>query len=136
MLVQNALLLLLSGSAGLLAGDAALDAAIARNRMGTLVIRAAPGAKVTVEQIRHEFWFGATLPNAIFNGRASAADVAKFKDVFASHFNAAVIESGFKWHEMEPEPGKVNYSTVDAMLAWAGEVGLPVRGHCIYWGIP
>jgi GH35 family endo-1,4-beta-xylanase len=136
MVVRNYLLLLLGGSAGLLAGDAALDAAIARNRMGTLVIRAAPGAKVTVEQIRHEFWFGATLPNGIFNGRASAGDVAKFKEVFTTHFNAAVIESGFKWHEMEAEPGKVNYSTVDAMLAWAGEVGIPVRGHCIYWGIP
>jgi len=30
--------------------------------MGTLVIHTAPGANVTVEQVRHEFWFGATLP--------------------------------------------------------------------------
>jgi endo-1,4-beta-xylanase len=136
MAVRNGLLLLLCGTSGLFAADADLDAAIARNRMGTLVIRAAPGARVTVEQIRHEFWFGATLPNGIFNGRASADDAAKFKEVFTSHFNAAVLESGFKWHEMEAERGKVNYSTVDAMLAWADQVGIPVRGHCIYWGIP
>ena len=69
-------------TSGLFAADTDLDAAIARNRMGTLVIRAAPGARVTVEQIRHEFWFGATLPNGIFNGRASADDAAKFKEVF------------------------------------------------------
>ena len=55
---------LLVGAAAAQAADADLDAAIARNRMGTLVIRTAPGAKVAVEQVRHEFWFGATLPAA------------------------------------------------------------------------
>ena len=37
---------------------------------------------------------------------------------------------------MEPERGKVNYATVDNALAWAAAEGIPVRGHCIYWGIP
>ena len=45
-----------------------LDTAIEKLRMGTLVIEAAPGAKVSVEQIRHEFWFGATLPTGAFTG--------------------------------------------------------------------
>jgi len=115
---------------------AALDAAIAQRRMGTLTIEAAPGAKVTVEQVRQEFWFGATLPNSIFNGRATAEDIAKFKEVFTTHFNAGVIEAAFKWHEMEPERGKVNYATVDAIMAWAAQEGIPVRGHCIFWGVP
>ncbi len=104
--------------------------------MGTLVIRTAPGAKVSVEQIRHEFWFGATVPTGIFTGRASADDVAKWKQVFTSHFNAGVIEASFKWHDMERERGQVNYSTVDRMLAWADKEGIPLRGHCIFWGVP
>ena len=132
--------LLIAGAAAMPAADARTDAAnaaaIAQHRMGTLTIKTAPGANVSVEQIRQEFWFGATLPSGIFTGRATPRDIAKFKEVFTSHFNAAVIEAAFKWHEMEPEPGKVNYATVDSMLAWASQEGIPVRGHCIFWGIP
>ncbi len=128
--------LLILFAAGLSAADADLDAAIARDRMGTLVIRARPGARVSVEQLRHEFWFGATVPTGVFTGRTSADDIAKFKQVFTSHFNAGVIEASFKWHDMEPERGKVNYSIVDSMLGWADQEGIPLRGHCIFWGIP
>ena len=104
--------------------------------MGVLVIRATPGAKVSVEQVRHEFWFGATLPTGIFTGTAKPEDISKFKEVFVKYFNAGVIENSFKWHEMERQRGLVNYAPVDAMLAWADKEGIPLRGHCIYWGIP
>jgi endo-1,4-beta-xylanase len=120
---------------GLFAADA-LDAAIGKTRIGTLVVRAPPGTRISVEQVRHEFWFGATLPNGVFNGRMNADDTAKFKQVFLANFNAAVLENAFKWPDMEPERGKVNYSTVDNALAWADAEGIPVRGHCIFWGIP
>src|ERR1700688_1170537 len=129
--------LLILGAAAMPAADASPDvdiaAAIARYRTGTLVIQTAPGARVSVEQVRQEFWFGATLPTGIFTGRAAPQDIAKFKEVFPSHFNAAVIEAAFKWHEMEPERGKVNYAAVDSMLAWASQEDIPVRGHCIFW---
>jgi endo-1,4-beta-xylanase len=128
--------LLILVAAAMPAADADLDKDIAERRMGTLVLKTTPGAKITVEQIRQEFWFGATLPNGTFTVRATPQDIAKLKEVFTSHFNAAVIEAAFKWHEMEPERGKVNYSTVDSMLAWASQEGLPVRGHCIFWGVP
>ena len=118
------------------AAEADLDSSIARHRMGALVIRTAPGAKVSVEQIRHEFWFGATLPNGVFTGRTSPEDIAKYKEIFASHFNAGVIEAAFKWHDMERERGQVNFSIVDSMLAWADKQGIPLRGHCIFWGVP
>lgn len=118
------------------AAEADLDSSIARHRMGALVIRTAPGAKVSVEQIRHEFWFGATLPTGVFTGRTSPEDIAKYKEIFASHFNAGVIEAAFKWHDMERERGQVNFSIVDSMLAWADKQGIPLRGHCIFWGVP
>jgi endo-1,4-beta-xylanase len=118
------------------AADADFDASIAKNRMGTLTIRTTPGATVAVEQVRHKFWFGATLATGIFTGRARPEDVAKYKEVFTSHFNAGVIEAAFKWHDMERERGVVNYATVDAMLAWAEQNGIPLRGHCIFWGVP
>jgi len=118
------------------AAEADLDSSIARHRMGALIIRTTPGAKVSVEQIRHEFWFGATLPTGIFTGRTSPEDIAKYKEIFASHFNAGVIEAAFKWHDMERERGQVNFSIVDSMLAWADKQGIPLRGHCIFWGVP
>jgi GH35 family endo-1,4-beta-xylanase len=118
------------------AAEADLDSSIARHRMGALIIRTTPGAKVSVEQIRHEFRFGATLPTGIFTGRTSPEDIAKYKEIFASHFNAGVIEAAFKWHDMERERGQVNYSVVDTMLAWADKQGIPLRGHCIFWGVP
>jgi len=114
----------------------ALDDAIQKHRTGVLVVRTAPGAVVTVEQLRHEFWFGATIATGVFNGRTAPEDAAKWKEVFLSHFNAGVIEAAFKWHEMEKERGKVDYAVVDSMLEWASAHGIPVRGHCIFWGIP
>jgi GH35 family endo-1,4-beta-xylanase len=131
-----ALICIAAGTAVLSAAEPDLDASIARNRTGVLVIRARPGAKIMVEQLRHDFWFGATLPNGVFTGRTAPQDIARWKEVFLSHFNAGVIEAAFKWHEMEPENGKINYSVVDNMLAWADHEGIPLRGHCIYWGIP
>lgn len=133
---KAALIFILSGAAVMLASEADLDSAIARNRMGTLVIRTRPGAKVAVEQIRHDFWFGATLATGVFTGRMAPDDVARWKEIFTTHFNAGVIEASFKWHDMEAERGKVNYSLVDSMLAWADKEGIPLRGHCIFWGIP
>jgi GH35 family endo-1,4-beta-xylanase len=119
-----------------IASDADLDASIAKYRMGTLVIRTAPNAKVKVEQIRHEFWFGATLPTGIFSGRGNPDDSARFQEIFASHFNAGVPEVALKWDAMEPQKGAVNYTTLDNILAWARQKGIAMRGHCIFWGVP
>jgi GH35 family endo-1,4-beta-xylanase len=119
-----------------IASDADLDSSIAKYRMGTLVIRTAPNAKVKVEQIRHEFWFGATLPTGIFSGRGNPDDSARFQEIFASHFNAGVPEVALKWDAMEPQKGAVNYTTLDNILAWARQKGIAMRGHCIFWGVP
>ena len=124
------------GAAAAQAADADLDAAIARNRMGTLVIHTAPGAKVAVEQVRHEFWFGATLPGGVFSGRNTPEDIAKWKEIFVSHFNAGVPEADFKWDVMERQKGQVNYSVLYNMLAWAEKAGIMMRCHCIFWGVP
>jgi endo-1,4-beta-xylanase len=104
--------------------------------MGTLVIEAAPGAEVRVEQERHEFWFGAALASQMFDGRAPAESVARYQDVFLQNFNSAVTENALKWHVMEPEQGRVDYGVVDAILAWTERNGIPLRGHNIFWGIP
>jgi GH35 family endo-1,4-beta-xylanase len=113
-----------------------LDAAIDQHRRGVLVIRAAPDTPISVEQQRHEFWFGAALANQAFNGHMPAEDREKYLIVFLTNFNAAVTENALKWHDMEPRRGNVNYGTADAILAWTSQHQIPLRGHNIFWGIP
>ncbi len=108
--------------------------AIRQNRMGTIVITTAPGAAVHVEQVRHEFWFGAALANQAFDGTMPPAEAARYREVFLANFNSAVTENALKWREMEPVRGQVNYATVDAILDWTARNGIPLRGHNIYWG--
>jgi GH35 family endo-1,4-beta-xylanase len=104
--------------------------------MGTLTIQAPPGTDVRVEQVRHEFWFGAAISSGMFSARANPAQAAKYQQVFLENFNAAVTENALKWHAMEIKRGEVDYSIVDAILAWADEHKLPLRGHNIFWGVP
>jgi len=116
--------------------EANLDDSIRTHRMGTIVIETAPGADVRVEQMRHEFWFGAALASQMFSGRAAAETVARYQEVFLQNFNSAVTEVALKWHAMEPERGRVDYSIVDAILAWTDRNQIPLRGHNIFWGVP
>jgi len=104
--------------------------------MGELIIRAKPGAAVSIEQLRHEFWFGAALSSGAFSGRLSAEDQRRYEETFLSNFNAAVTENALKWHDMERRRGNVNYSVVDAVLAWTDKHDIPLRGHCVFWGVP
>ncbi|MHC4117285.1 MAG: endo-1,4-beta-xylanase [Planctomycetota bacterium] len=124
-----------AGATGELAPEA-LEASIRQHRMGDLVIRARPGAAVHVEQLRHEFWFGAALSSGVFGGRLNAEDQRRYKETFLANFNAAVTENAVKWPSMERRRGNVDYSVVDAMLAWTAEHDIPLRGHCVFWGIP
>ncbi len=118
------------------AQGADLDESIRQVRMGTLVVQAAPGAEIRVEQVRHEFWFGAAIANQMFGGRARGETAAKYQQVFLENFNAAVTENALKWHSMERRQGEVDSSAVDAILAWTAEHGIPLQGHNVFWGVP
>jgi GH35 family endo-1,4-beta-xylanase len=120
----------------LMAATNNLDESIRQNRMGTLVIEAAPGAEIRVEQLRHEFWFGAALANQMFRSGPESERAARYKKVFLENFNAAVTENALKWHSMEQRKGEVDYAVVDTMLAWTRQHEIPLRGHNVFWGIP
>lgn len=118
------------------ADDSDLDREIAEHRMGTLTVRAEPGAEVRVEQVRHEFWFGAAISSGVFGWERDSADAARYKEVFLENFNAAVTENALKWHSMEGKQGEIDYSIVDAILEWTDQNQIPLRGHNIFWGVP
>ena len=113
-----------------------IDESIAKYRKGEITVRAKPGAKVSVEQLSHEFWFGCAISNSLAGGRMSENDLKLYKEKFLQNFNSAVTENAVKWYSMEPRKGEVNYAIVDGILKWTEENHIPLRGHNLFWGIP
>src|SRR5659263_188174 len=110
-----------------------INDSIAKYRKGQLIIKAKSGSKVTVEQMRHEFWFGCAIPNS-FAGGMSEINLKQFKEKFLENFNAAVTENALKWATMEPLKGQENFTVIDSILSWTEKNNIPLRGHNLFWG--
>ncbi len=113
-----------------------LSNSISRYRKGEITVKARAGAKISVEQLSHEFWFGCAISNGLADGRMKEEDLKQYKEKFLENFNSAVTENAVKWYSMEQIKDKVNYATVDGILKWTGENDIPLRGHNLFWGIP
>ena len=112
------------------------DRSIAAVRKGELTVKAHTGEQITIEQIRHAFRFGSAISNSPFSGSSMPeSDIRQFKEKFLENFNSAVTENAVKWGNMERQKGNINYSVVDAILAWTTENEIPLRGHNVFWGI-
>ena len=126
---------ILSGSI-VFAQNADIEQSITKNRKGEITIKSKPGSAVSIEQVKHEFWFGCAIPNSLFDGSMSEENKTVFKQKFLENFNSAVTENAVKWPTMERKRGEVNYRVIDDMLKWTDENEIPLRGHNIFWGIP
>ncbi len=113
-----------------------IGTSIAQHRQGKLIIKANPGAQVVIEQVSHEFWFGAAISNGLANGSMLESDLRQYKKKFLENFNSAVTENAVKWLSMEPQKGQVNYRVVDGILEWSEDNDIPLRAHNLFWGIP
>jgi endo-1,4-beta-xylanase len=111
-----------------------INDSIAKYRKGELIVKAKRGSQVTVEQLRHEFWFGCAIPNSLAGGM-SKNNLDQFKEKFLENFNAAATENALKWMIMEPRKDEVNYTVVDSILRWTEKNNIPLRGHNLFWGI-
>ena len=111
-----------------------IDQSIAEIRKGQLCVKANKGELITIEQVRHQFWFGCAITERAFNDSMSERDSKQYEAKFLENFNAAVTGNALKWKHMERERGNVDYSNVEAILAWTTKNELPLRGHCIFWG--
>lgn len=98
-----------------------IDCDIDRNRKANAVcnLKNVPaGATVKVEQLDHDFLFGANIFNF---DQLGASDLnRKYKELFGTLFNSATIP--FYWKTFEPEPGKPRYkaSAEDSASYWNG----------------
>jgi endo-1,4-beta-xylanase len=118
------------------AQDTSLENSISRYRKGEFIIKAKPGAQVSVQQLKHDFWFGCAISNYMVSPSVSEAEKNKYKEKFLENFNSGVTENALKWGNMERKKGELDYSPIDKILEWTEANKIPCRGHNIFWGIP
>jgi endo-1,4-beta-xylanase len=114
------------------------DSRIERLRKGDLVVQlrgpgGAPlsGARVEYRLKRHSFLFGTAIAHAPFAD--SGEDGRHYRRFILDNLNALVCENEMKWYATEVERGREDYAPADALLAFAEQNGLQMRGHCLFW---
>jgi GH35 family endo-1,4-beta-xylanase len=138
--------------------QARIDRDIERNRKADAVLKlkgAAAGSEVTVEQLSHDFVFGANIFN--FNQLGSPERNRRYKELFGTLFNSATI--AFYWKTFEMEPGKPRFKEAprdteaywnrvekpkeaphwrrpasDPVVAFCEQKGIRRHGHPMVWG--
>jgi len=113
------------------------------------------GTEVRIEQISHDFIFGASIFN--FNQLGSSEMNRKYKELFGTLFNSATIP--FYWKTFETEPGRMRFReeywdtedfwnhlkepksqphwrrpATDPVVEFCESKGIRLHGHPIAWG--
>lgn len=89
------------------------------------------GAKVEYQLARHDFLFGTAISYKPFADQTAKGEV--YRRFILENFSALVCENEMKGYFTEPEQGKSNYAPADALLAFAEQHHLRMRGHCLFW---
>lgn len=135
-----------------------IDRNIDKNRKADALIKLTnikPGTKIKIQQLSHDFQFGANIFN--FDQLGSDDCNGKYKDLFGTLFNSATL--AFYWKNFEPVPGCPRYlsTALDDADYWNNRVepwkefhwrrpapekiiefcedkGIHIHGHPIIWG--
>jgi len=135
-----------------------IDADIEANRKADASVKigaVADGTDVLVEQITHDFKFGAHIFN--FDQLGDPTLDAKFKSQFGTLFNSATVS--FYWTQFEMQPGRPRFKAEywdsqkfwadaespktephwrrpapDPIIKYCKESGVRVHGHPLIWG--
>jgi GH35 family endo-1,4-beta-xylanase len=74
---------------------------------------------------------GVRVGVALLSDRLDEPGVA---DLVATQFAALTPENEMKWSAVEAERGTDDFTGADALVAFAEESGMEVRGHTLVWG--
>lgn len=117
------------------------DARIERLRKGDFSVtvsaadgRPIAGAKVDYRLKRHAFLFGMAIAYRPFSD--PGPDGQAYRQFILDHFSGLVCENEMKWYADEADRGVETYAEADALLAFAENHGLQMRGHNIFWAKP
>lgn len=115
----------------------------------------AKNSEVKIEQLSHEFKFGAHLFN--YNQLGKTEYNERYKELYGTLFNSGTI--AFYWRKFETEPGRVRFATeywdseefwnncpnpydqphwrrpsTDQLVEFCKEKGIRAHGHVLVWG--
>ena len=57
----------------------------------------------------------------------------KYCAFIRENYNYIVLESKLKWSKWEPNYEDFQPELPDKAIAWARDLGMGVRGHCLFW---
>lgn len=92
----------------------------------------APGARVRISQVRHDFVFG--FPMDFREFRDAPEDLAEYREMARANTSLMVAETSLKWRNSEPRRGELSFDLADDELAWAEDNGFDVKAHVLLWG--
>ena len=106
---------------------------LVKDRAGNAV----PGARLTIEQVSHEFKYGANL--FMLDEMETPEKNETYKSIFADTFNMATLP--FYWKDLEPTQGKPRFAAdsprvyrrpaPDLCLDFCGRHGITPKLHCL-----
>ncbi|XP_065871864.1 endo-1,4-beta-xylanase 5-like [Euphorbia lathyris] len=112
------------------------DQSIEKNRKAKVRIQAVdnqgnplPHANISIIQKKVNFPFGCAINKNILNNPA-------YQAWFTSRFTVTVFENELKWYSTEYSRGKIDYSVSDALVQFAKQNNIAVRGHNVIWNDP
>jgi endo-1,4-beta-xylanase len=105
-----------------LAGAALLPA-------GVKAFAAAPADEALKDIARRK---GLRFGTAVGSGKNQFGDPA-YRALVERECNIIVAENEMKWQALEPARDAMRFGPADAMLAWARDKGMAMRGHNLFW---
>jgi endo-1,4-beta-xylanase len=75
---------------------------------------------------------GLRFGTAVGSGKNQFGDPA-YRALVERECNIIVAENEMKWQALEPARDAMRFGPADAMLAWARDKGMAMRGHNLFW---
>ena len=89
-----------------------------------------PGADhIKVKMVENAFPFGGMVDKFMPEEMPNT-----YRDFFQV-FNLAVLRNEMKWYHNENQQDKPNYQWGDFWLELCEEMGVPLRGHAVFWSV-
>ncbi|KAI9127849.1 hypothetical protein K1719_000842 [Acacia pycnantha] len=85
--------------------------------------------EISIKQKSSSIPIGCTInPNILTN--------LAYQNWYLPRFKYATLEDQMKWYVNEPVQGKEDYAAADALIQFAQQHGISVRGHNVHWDNP
>jgi len=84
------------------------------------------GATIVIKQTKANFPLGCGMNHYILTN-------FEYQRWFVSRFKYTAFTNEMKWYSTEKIQGQENYTIPDAMMKFAKENGIAVRGHTVFW---